>query len=98
MTRTIPRNDSTKQLNEIVDEIYHVKDPLNSLPRLLNLTFYLGLGQLVDLRILGVKFGHSTLTCPLVLSIQHLMDATPPDAGFTGFSSGSRNFLTLQIV
>ena len=30
MTRTIPRNDSTKQLNEIVDEIYHVKDPLNS--------------------------------------------------------------------
>ena len=25
MTRTIPRNDSTKQLNEIVDEIYHVK-------------------------------------------------------------------------
>ena len=30
MTKTIPRNDSTKQLNEIVDEIYHVKDPLNS--------------------------------------------------------------------
>ena len=30
MTRTIPRNDSTKQLNEIVDEIYHVRDPLNS--------------------------------------------------------------------
>ena len=44
-------------------------------------------------RGLGVKFGHSTLMmCPLVLSIQHLMDATPPDAGFTGFSSGSRNF------
>ena len=33
MTKTILRNDSTKQLNEIVDEIYHVKDPLNSLPR-----------------------------------------------------------------
>ena len=30
MTKTIPRNDSTKQLNEIVDEIYHVKDPLSS--------------------------------------------------------------------
>ena len=30
MTRTIPRNDSTKQLNEIVDEIYHVENPLNS--------------------------------------------------------------------
>ena len=30
MTRTIPRNDSTKQLNEIVDEIYHVREPLNS--------------------------------------------------------------------
>ena len=29
MTKTIPRNDSTKQLNEIVDEIYHVKDPLD---------------------------------------------------------------------
>ena len=33
MTKTIPRNDSTKQLNEIVDEIYNVKNPLNSLPR-----------------------------------------------------------------
>ena len=33
MTKTNPRNDSTKQLIEIVDEIYHVKDPLNSLPR-----------------------------------------------------------------
>ena len=33
MTKTIPRNDSTKQLNEIVDEIYHVKGPLNSPPR-----------------------------------------------------------------
>lgn len=33
MTKTIPRNDSTKQLSEIVDEIYHVKDLLNSLPR-----------------------------------------------------------------
>ena len=29
MTKTIPRNDSSKQLNEI----YHVKDPLNSPPR-----------------------------------------------------------------
>ena len=32
MTKTIPRNDSTKQLNEIVDEIYHIRDPLNSPP------------------------------------------------------------------
>ena len=34
MTKTIPRNDSIKQLNEIIDEIYHVKDPMNSLPQM----------------------------------------------------------------
>ena len=33
MTKPNPKNDSTKQLNEIVDEIYHAKDPLNSPPR-----------------------------------------------------------------
>ena len=33
MAKTIPRNDFTQQLNDFVDEIHQMEDPLNFLPR-----------------------------------------------------------------
>ena len=38
---------------------------------------------------LGLKFGHSTLTCPSVLTIQSPYGPILPNAGFTRFSPGS---------